>query len=514
MNETETFFLGSIILYLGVAGGSLFLRFLWQMLAGGQFTVLTRLSYRLAVNILLGGVLVYIVFFSVFSVVRYNLLVPAMYDMGNMEQAIWNTAHGDIVRMTTQYPATSRLHYHTEPIFLLLAPFYSFWPDGRLLLIIQTVVMALGAIPVFFIARHKLSSNLAALALGLAYLLYPALHQANVVDFHPLALGTTFILAGFYFFLRQRTMPSYIFFLLAISSREEYAAMVLLIGLYAAVWCRQRRFGVLLFLSGLAWLLLVVAVIFPSFSPTGSIMQLNLYDYLRQVRFSAGEMLPRLNYLLFLFAPVVFMPVFSLLLFGVGLLGFVTIILRPELSLLAGVMHNHVSLVAPVFLATIFGIIWLSRRLRQPEQKVTLFSLAVCLASLATVIILQFTPLGYWQNLRSPFSPSQRQAIQQIAAAVPSDASVMVPSALGTRFANRRNFYNISAYGQVRADYVIVFDHLQNDCPAWAIGSYSCRDRSAEYRARLATLQADARYRLVRQEAGIYLFEQKRDRVE
>ena len=64
-----------------------------------------------------------------------------------MEQTIWNTLHGHIFEFTNPNGTTivSRLAFHADFILVLLAPIYALWQDPRLLLLIQTAILGLGA---------------------------------------------------------------------------------------------------------------------------------------------------------------------------------------------------------------------------------------------------------------------------------------------------------------------------------------------------------------------------------
>ena len=76
-----------------------------------------------------------------------------------MTQAVWSTAHGDFLSVTDVHgEQISRLGSHFDPILALLAPLWWLWPDPELLLVVQAVAVASGALPVFWLARKHISS--------------------------------------------------------------------------------------------------------------------------------------------------------------------------------------------------------------------------------------------------------------------------------------------------------------------------------------------------------------------
>ena len=65
-----------------------------------------------------------------------------------MVQTVWNTAHGHFLQMTSgDGVQISRLAAHFDPILAAFAPLWWIWPSPEMLLTVQAVVVALGALP-------------------------------------------------------------------------------------------------------------------------------------------------------------------------------------------------------------------------------------------------------------------------------------------------------------------------------------------------------------------------------
>src|SRR4029079_11776089 len=113
--------------------------------------------------------------FAALSSLRHEAFITGRFDLGNMVQAVWSTAHGDPLRMTSLHgDQISRLAAHVDPILVVFAPLWWIWPSPHMLLAVQAIVIALGAVPVFLLARKHLASPRSALGFALVYLLYPA----------------------------------------------------------------------------------------------------------------------------------------------------------------------------------------------------------------------------------------------------------------------------------------------------------------------------------------------------
>src|SRR5256885_7634054 len=144
-----------------------------------------------------------------------------------MVQTVWNTAHGHFLQMTSgDGRQISRLAAHFDPILALFAPLWWIWPSPEMLLVVQAIVVALGALPVYWLARKHLGSERAGLAFALAYLLYPATTWLTLNEFHPVAFAAPALLYGFWFLDEGRPLPFAIFALIAALSKEEIGLVV------------------------------------------------------------------------------------------------------------------------------------------------------------------------------------------------------------------------------------------------------------------------------------------------
>ncbi len=225
------------------------------------------------------AVLLYAVYFSYLTILRFHAFESRALDMGNLHQAIWNTAHGNWFRMTNQEVGlTSRLSMHVEPILLPIAALYRLFPGVETLLVLQATVVALGALPLFALALRLKLNDWAALAFAVAYLLNPTIQAANWLEFHPVTLAPTFLMAAFYFLVARRNLWFVVIAVLAASCKEEIGLLVAMLGVYAILAQRRWTFGLLtIFLAG-GWSLLAVLGIQAAFA--GGNIHWGRYAYL------------------------------------------------------------------------------------------------------------------------------------------------------------------------------------------------------------------------------------------
>ncbi|MGZ3681912.1 MAG: DUF2079 domain-containing protein, partial [Ktedonobacterales bacterium] len=205
------------------------------------------------------------------ALVRYQSYRADAFDLGNMDQAVWNTLHGYPFRFTNRGLDTvgppTRLAIHVEPILFLIAPLYLLHAGPETLIVLQTVALALGALPLFLLGLRRLSAlPLVAAVIAAAYLVTPELLGEALWDFHPVALATPLLLLALWALDARRWPIFFVAAALAALTKEDVALSLLPLGLYIALWLGKRRLGVGLLVASLVWLALCFFVILPHYN--------------------------------------------------------------------------------------------------------------------------------------------------------------------------------------------------------------------------------------------------------
>jgi len=208
--------------------------------------------------------------FAALSVLRHRAFVTGRFDLGNMVQAVWWTAHGHPLRMTNLHgQQISRLAAHVDPILTVFGPLWWIWPSPDLLLVTQAFAVASGAWPVFLLARKHLGSSRAALGFGLAYLLYPATGWLTLNEFHPVALATPLLLFAFWYLDNDRLLPFALCAVAAAACKEEIGLVAAGFGVWYALARRRRLAGMAIAVLGVAWSAIAIGVVIPHYHATG-----------------------------------------------------------------------------------------------------------------------------------------------------------------------------------------------------------------------------------------------------
>ena len=156
---------------------------------------LRRLAHDRAALAVVAMMAVYAGAFAWLSVARHRSFSTGRFDLGNMVQALWNTAHGRFFETTDVSGVQfNRLGAHVNLVLAMFTPLWWAWPSPEMLLVAQAVIVAAGALPAFWLGRRWLQDDRLAVAFAGVYLLFPALQHATLFDFHPVTLAAPLLM--------------------------------------------------------------------------------------------------------------------------------------------------------------------------------------------------------------------------------------------------------------------------------------------------------------------------------
>ena len=421
-------------------------------------------------------ILAYASFFSAYTLQRHATLNTTTAGLSAIDQAMWNTMHGRLLERTIGSAQAPRFTEHLELILLPLSLVYLVWDDVAALLIVQSLALALGALPVFWITRRTFATRMyapptlsgvtgqagggdrrragwLALAFALAYLLIPALQVANVAGFHAETLAIAPLLFAFWYGTEQRWRRMWGWALLAMAAREDVALLTAMLGLLLILGeCRsdRKKQGLALLLVSLGWYTTVTFFIVAPFRQA--------YGGAAQTPWPGRS----LAGLAALWGPA-WLDTLAGLLRSVGWLA----LLAPELLLLGlpflmanaaastgsyGEMWQAAALLAPTFIiAAIYGARRLQRFVeRQASFRLTPLAANATVISVLGVIWLLVWAGGYqldrgWTPLARPFEwpvlTDHHRTLARLTGQIPADAAVSATPAVHPHLSHRHEIY-------------------------------------------------------------------------
>ena len=396
--------------------------------------------------------------FGALSILRYHSFNAGRFDLGNMTQAVWATAHGHPLAITTLAgDQASRLGSHVDPILVLFAPLWWLWPSPSMLLTVQAVAIAFGALPVYRLARKHVGSDHAGLGFALAYLLYPATEWLTLNEFHPVALACPALLYAFWYLDEDRLAPFAAFAVLAALTKEEIPLVLAAMGLWYALSRRRIAAGAVIAVLGVALTAISIGLIMPHFNEEASSRFYQRYGALGE---NPGDILGTLvahpvrvletafdragaHYLMHLLVPL------ALLFAGAPL---VLLVALPELGLnLLSATHTQTSihhhytagLIPPLIVASVLGSARLTRGRERARAPVALGAVAVMIAAnywLGAIPLWRELPGGQgFQAYASHVSTHDRIADRAVRL-IPDGDVVSATNSLGAHLSARTRF--------------------------------------------------------------------------
>ena len=434
----------------------------------------------------LGGLIAaYVATFGTLTWFQHENFGTFGYDMGLYDQGIWLVSRFKDPFVTIR--GLDFFAHHVNLITLLFVPAYWLGAGPHFLYLVETVWMALGALPLFLLARDRLESGWLAVAVAGSFLLYPALEWINWWHFHPDALIITPLLFAWWLATRRRWGWFAVAVAVALACKEDAALAVLMLGLVLAV-LGQRRAGLVTAAAGAGWFLVATKVVIPAAGGGAGPFYQELFpgfgDSLGEIvwnlvahpsRLLGLATLPdRLTYFWQIMAPVAFFPLAAPLVLLISVPQ--TVINVASGHALTHDIHYHYSAIVltGVFLATVEGMAWIGRG---PGTRRALVAVLLT-TSLAANVAWSPSPLGvhyddgFWAR-SDPRHATVRAALRL----VPADAGLSASYNLIPHLTHRTYAYefpnpwvvaNWGAHGEnppdpATADYLVIDERLLGD---------------------------------------------------
>lgn len=131
--------------------------------------------------------LFYVPLTTYLAYVRWTHLVYDTWDLSIFQQSLWTTTHGQILWESPDHElfgVASFFQVHPSLIMFPLAGVYALFPSALTLIFIEALATGLGAISLFFLARHITRSEGKAFLTAGLFLVWAPLLGANLYDFH------------------------------------------------------------------------------------------------------------------------------------------------------------------------------------------------------------------------------------------------------------------------------------------------------------------------------------------
>jgi uncharacterized membrane protein len=335
--------------------------------------------------------------FFIASSTRHALFQSTAFDLAIFDQAIYLISQN-------QTPFSSLMSInilgdHAAFIFYPLALLYKIYPDVHWLFLVQAVSLAIGAWPSWSLARQAGLNEAKAMAVAAVYLLYPAVFNVNLFDFHSEVIAMPAILAAILAARLQKILWFCAAVALILSCKAVLSLTVVAMGIWLFFFEKNRRCGCIAIFLGAAWFLIATQVVVPYFNEGRQHAGIGRYEYL-------GNSVLEIVVNLVLKPHIVAGKIFSADTFGYLILLFLPVIwwVSPRcLSPLVGA--------APMLLMNVLSDIDAQRDLIH-QYSVPVFPFLL-IAVIATLVDRQKNSKSFWQSAGN-FLWNRRRWVPQI----------------------------------------------------------------------------------------------------
>lgn len=240
---------------MGSVGNTLALGRLW-MAGRARLTLALVMAAHLALLLMLG-------------LFRHWGNMSSLSDLGTFDQAVWGTLHGEWF-LSSMGGRMNYLGIHFNAFLLAFVPFYAVYPAAEWFVIAQAVALTAAAWPIFLLASRIHQSDRTGALWALIYLVNPFVLGAAAWDFHPVTLAVPFIATALLGVETRNFRLLVLCCLALLTIQEQFGMTVAGFGMLWALRHRHWQGGAFLVALGVLHTALVLGVIMPALSPSGS----------------------------------------------------------------------------------------------------------------------------------------------------------------------------------------------------------------------------------------------------
>jgi uncharacterized membrane protein len=319
------------------------------------------------------------------SSARHALFHSTAFDLAIFDQAIYLISQN-------QTPFSSLMSIdilgdHAALIFYPLALLYKIYPDVHWLFLVQAISLAIGAWPSWSLARQAGLNPENAMTVAAVYLLYPAVFNVNLFDFHSEVIAMPAILAAILAARSHKILWFSAAIALILSCKAVLSLTVVALGIWLFFCEQNRRCGSIAIFLGAAWFLIATQAIVPYFNAGKQHAGVGRYEYLGT---SVLEIAVNL---------VIKPHLAASRIFSFDTLGYLILLFLPVLWWISPRRLSPLIGAAPMLLMNILSDIDAQRDLIH-QYSVPVFPFLL-IAVIYTLADRQETSKNFWQNTRS-----------------------------------------------------------------------------------------------------------------
>jgi uncharacterized membrane protein len=417
--------------------------------------------------VVITGVVFYALFMSFFDLRWHHKLRTHNFDLSINNHLVYGGLEGSFFQTTVSHASDPEAYLaaHAKIGAYLFLPLYALYPHPEFLLVLQAMVLAVGALPLFAFAKKRIP-EWAAASVAVAYLCYHPMHSVTFVESFWVPIASTFVIACVWALDAQRFVLAGLFFVAGVLMREDMPVGFAIIGAFLLLTGHRPVAGLIIMIVSTIWFVVLRFYImdaagnwwFPDmykalWAPGERGFKSVIKTLVTNPMFVLGKILTeeKIHYLLHIFVPVAFLPARRWYLWAAFLPGAILTLLATNYKPIYTYSFQYVMHWTPyVFLATPLA---LAAILRGSDRGVARMRAAVGAMLFATAVLTYnygafaartgSIKAGY-HALDFEFTQAEREryaSLREILELIPKEASVAATENVGPFVSSRKVMY-------------------------------------------------------------------------
>lgn len=396
-------------------------------------------------KLLAAAVIAYFVIFTALSVLKHESFHSTAFDLAVFDQNVWMMSQGRMGINTVN--GFIGLADHVQPILFIPVMLYKLFPTPIVLIVLQVLMISIGAIPLYFIARKKLGHTVAMLFV-LAYFLYPSIQHQTLFDFHTESFLIPFLMWAIYFLIEKSMKGVFISLFLAGLTKEYIPLVFIFFAAYILIFYRKPKAAAALSILAIVWLWLNYGIIINSYEFTPLHIYSGYYGgnvtLLGKIFAAIAGLftIDKIGYVALMLIPLAGLSILGPEFFALSAPGFALVLLRANVKYSAVTYHHTAFMLPFLFAAAVIGFERAARILGKGRRKFV----AVALIIAAVAAFLVYGPFTVRYNAETFDAWGEHaKAGREMLAMIPDDAAVSATSLAVPHLSRRDSIYMFPA---------------------------------------------------------------------
>lgn len=400
--------------------------------------------------LLIAAVATYFGVFTTIALHRYWQYSVWYYDFGIFYSAISSVAQLK-APIIDHFIFTDQniLGDHFHPIIFLISPFLAIFKNGEVLLIFQSLFIALSGIFVYLTAKEVLKNKLESFSILAIYFSFLGLHNALITEFHEIVLLPLPLMIFLYGMVKKQKWPYLLGLIGVLLTKETTFIIPAWFGLLIAVkntglW---RKVGIMTAVGSIAYGVSVIFLIIPAINGDKYFYLSEAVSSTNKIDFLTSFKIQTIIKTLLSFG---FLPILSPESLGPVLINWWSRFSRFQRVDLG--MHHNAEIAPTLIFATIYG--WQRTKLYLKKFSYGIFFLAIGTFFLSAYIykspLLLFTNKAFYQHTQN------FKFLDRLIEHIPEDGVVMAQTNIAAKIAYRKVYMLRDNYQDFNPDYIVV----------------------------------------------------------